>query len=344
MKKEKEKITTPKSLEEDKVLDLTLRPKSWEGFIGQKRIKENLKIMIEASQRRGEPCPEHLLFYGNSGLGKTTLAHIVANQLENKIRVTSGTAVKRVGDLAAILSNLQEGEVLFIDEMHRLPRLIEEFLYPAMEDYELHLILGQGPMAKTMELSLPRFTLIGATTKVALLSTPMRNRFGAVFQLDFYREKEIARILKRSANILNVSIDKRSARKIAERARFTPRVANRLLKRVRDWAQVEADGKITPQVVEKALDFLDIDEKGLGRGDRRVLKTIIKKFDGGPVGLKSISAASAEEKAAIEEIYEPYLLRLGLLHRTSQGRVATKLAYQHLEIKRKPEQKNLIDQ
>lgn len=337
------RVTTPKATEEDQVLDLTLRPKTWDGFIGQKRIKKNLRIIIEASKKRGEACCEHLLFYGNSGLGKTTLAHIVAHELDTNLRVISGTTVKNVGDLAAILSNLGEGDVLFIDEIHRLNKLIEEFLYPAMEDYKLHLVLGKGPMAKTMELELPRFAMIGATTKIGLLSTPLRNRFGAIFQLNFYNNEEIERIVKRSAKILDVDVKDEAGKIIAKRARFTPRVANRLLKRVRDWAQVEADGVITKPVVEKALDFLDIDEKGLEKGDRRILKTLIKKFEGGPAGLQAISAASAEEKEAILDIYEPYLMRLGFVKRTPRGRVATKLAYKHLDLKPKPEQKNLLD-
>jgi len=333
MEKVTQDITSPKATGEDRVLDITLRPNTWQNFIGQEKIKKNLRIIIDASRHRKEPCCEHLLFYGNSGLGKTTLAHIVAKELQNKIRIISGTAISKIGDLAAILSNLHEGDVLFIDEIHRLPRVIEEFLYPAMEDYKLHLILGSGAMAKTMELDLPKFTLVGATTKVALLSTPLRTRFGAIFQLDFYENSELAEIIKRSANVLKVETENDAAKKIAERSRFTPRVANRLLKRVRDWAQIEADGIVTADIVEQALGFMDIDEKGLEKGDRKVLKAIIEKFDGGPVGLKSIAAASAEERIAIEEIYEPYLMRLGFLRRTPQGRVATRLAYEHMGIK-----------
>ncbi len=341
MSREK-RITTPRYTEEDQILDLTLRPKTWKGFIGQSRIKKNLKIIIEASQKRGEPCCEHLLFYGNSGLGKTTLAHIVANELDTNLRVISGTTVKRVGDLAAILSNLGQGDVLFIDEVHRIHKMIEEFLYPAMEDYKLNLILGKGPMAKTMELNLPRFTLIGATTKVGRLSTPLRNRFGAIFQLNFYNHEEMRKIVNRSSKILGVELKEEADSIIAQRARFTPRVANRLLKRVRDWAQVEADGVVTQSVVEKALNFLEIDEKGLEKGDRRVLMTLIEKFQGGPAGLQAISAASSEEEETILDIYEPYLMRLGFVHRTPQGRVATKLAYEHLGIEPDPGQGKLI--
>ena len=338
MEKVTKDITSPKATSEDRVLDITLRPNTWQGFIGQEKIKKNLRIIIDASKHRKEPCCEHLLFYGNSGLGKTTLAHIVAKELQNRIRIISGTAINKIGDLAAILSNLHEGDVLFIDEIHRLPRVIEEFLYPAMEEYKLHLILGSGAMAKTMELDLPKFTLVGATTKVALLSTPLRTRFGAIFQLDFYENNELTEIIKRSANVLRVATENGAAKKIAERSRFTPRVANRLLKRVRDWAQIEADGIVTADVVEQALGFMDIDEKGLEKGDRKVLKAIIEKFDGGPVGLKSIAAASAEERIAIEEIYEPYLMRLGFLKRTPQGRVATRLAYEHMGIKPEKQQ------
>ena len=327
---------------EDEMLDLTLRPKSWRSFVGQDDIKENLRIIIEASKKRGESSCEHLLFYGNSGLGKTTLAHIVANEMGNKIRVVSGTSITKIGDLAAILTNLDDGDILFVDEIHRLNRLIEEFLYPAMEEYKLHLILGTGPMAKTMELDLPRFTLIGATTKIGLLSTPLRNRFGAIFQLDFYGDDEIADIIERSAKILEIDVDRESAKKIARRSRLTPRVANRLLKRVRDWAQVKGQGVINPPIVQDALSSLHIDEKGLETGDRRVLKTIIEKFEGGPVGVQAISAASSEEMEAIIDIYEPYLMKIGLIKRTPQGRVATKLAYKHLNIEPSSRQKDLF--
>ena len=327
---------------EDEMLDLTLRPKSWRSFVGQDDIKENLRIIIEASKKRGESSCEHLLFYGNSGLGKTTLAHIVANEMGNKIKVVSGTSITKIGDLAAILTNLDDGDILFVDEIHRLNRLIEEFLYPAMEEYKLHLILGTGPMAKTKELDLPRFTLIGATTKIGLLSTPLRNRFGAIFQLDFYGDDEIADIIERSAKILEIDVDRESAKKIARRSRLTPRVANRLLKRVRDWAQVKGQGVINPPIVQDALSSLHIDEKGLETGDRRVLKTIIEKFEGGPVGVQAISAASSEEMEAIIDIYEPYLMKIGLIKRTPQGRVATKLAYKHLNIEPSSRQKDLF--
>lgn len=343
MSSEDPRITNPRKTAEDKVLDRTLRPKRWSDFVGQKRIKKNLKVLLEASKKRREPCPEHVLFYGNSGLGKTTLAHIIAGDLENNIRIISGTTLKRVGDLAAILTNLREGEVLFIDEIHRINKVIEEFLYPAMEEYKLHLILGQGPMAKTMDIDLPRFTLIGATTQIGLLSAPLRNRFGATFQLNFYNESEIGDIITRSSKILNVKVKKKATRKLAKRSRFTPRVANRLLKRVRDWAQVEADGVVTDGVVEEACSYLGIDERGLEEADRRILKTIIQKFEGGPVGIQAVSAASAEEKRAMLEIYEPYLMQLGFLKRTPQGRVVTKLAYRHLKEELENEQKDLFN-
>ena len=293
------KITSPLPTEEDKVLDNTLRPKTWSDFVGQEKIKKNLRIIIEAAKKRGEVCCEHLLFYGGSGLGKTSLAYIVARELGSNIKVTSGPAIEKAGDLAAILTNLQEGDVLFIDECHRICKLIEEYLYPAMEEYKLHLILGKGPLAKTMELKLPRFTLIGATTRLALLSAPLRSRFGAIFQLNFYTIEEIEKIIQRSAKILNVKIEPEAIKIIAKRSRFTPRVANRLLKRVRDFAQVEGEGKITRKIAKEALEFLEIDEMGLELGDRKILEAIIRKFNGGPVGLQAIAAACGEEEDTI---------------------------------------------
>lgn len=318
---------------EDKELDTALRPKNWQDYIGQEKIKKNLRIIIEAAKKRGEPCCEHLLFYGSSGLGKTTLSYLVAREMDSHIRTISGPAIEKTGDLAAILTNLEEGSVLFIDECHRLNKVIEEYLYPAMEDFKLHLVVGRGPMAKTMELKLPRFTFIGATTRVALISAPLRNRFGATFQLDFYEAKDIEKIIRNSAKTLGVAIEPSAVRLIAERARFTPRVANRLLKRVRDFAQVEAQGVITESVAESALDFLEIDELGLGAGDKRLLEFIIKKFQGGPAGLQSLAAACSEEEETILDIYEPYLMQLGFIERTPRGRMATKLAYQHLGFK-----------
>jgi len=342
LNKSVKKITFPRQDVEDKILDNTLRPKSWDGFIGQEKIKKNLKIIIEAAKKRKEPYLEHLLFYGNSGLGKTTLSYLIAKEMASNIRIVSAPTIEKVGDFAAILSNLSEGDVLFIDELHRLYKVIEEFLYPAMEEYKLHLILGKGPMAKTMDLLLHRFTLIGATTRIALLSSPLRNRFGATFQLNFYNQEDVEKIIIRSAKLLNTEIEPKAVKIIAQRARFTPRVANRLLKRVRDWAQVEANGIITKDIAQKALKALEIDKMGLEQGDRRILKTIIKQFNGGPVGIQSIAATCLEEEETILEIYEPYLMNLGFIKRTPRGRVATELAYKHLNIKYTEDQKKLI--
>lgn len=327
--------TSPISTREDKTLETTLRPKSWESYVGQDKVKKNIQVIIEAAKKRSEPI-EHLLFYGGSGLGKTTISHIIANELKTKIRIIAGPTIERVGDLAAILTNLNSGDILFIDEMHRINKLIEEFLYPAMEDFKLNLILGKGPMARTMELELPRFTLIGATTRLALLSSPLRNRFGATFQLDYYKKQDIEKIIQRSAEILGIKIEPEALGTIAQCSRFTPRVANRLLKRIRDFAQVEGDGIITKQIAEKGLKFLDIDKLGLEPGDRKILKVIIKKFQGGPVGLQSLSATTSEEKDTILDVYEPYLMQLGFIERTPKGRVATKSAYDHLGLKYKP--------
>jgi len=339
---EKSSLTTDKDIKENEVLDSTLRPQKWDDFIGQKRIKKNIKIIIDAAKKRKEPCFEHLLFYGNSGLGKTTLSYLIAKELDTNLKVIAGPSIERAGDLAAVLTNLSEGDVLFIDECHRIKSNIEEFLYPAMEEYKLNIILGRGPMAKTMELQLPRFTLIGATTKVASLSAPLRNRFGATFQLDFYGEEEVEEIIKRSANVLNVKIEPEAIKILSHCSRRTPRVANRLLKRVRDWAQVEGKGIIDEKITKTALRFLEIDELGLEPSDRKILKIIIEKFQGGPVGLQAISAAGAEDQDTILDIYEPYLMRLGFIERTRQGRVATQAAYRHLNIKYNGKQKRLI--
>ena len=329
--------TSPKPTREDKKLDLTLRPRAWEEYVGQEKIKRSLKIIIEAAKKRKE-TPEHLLFYGGSGLGKTSLAYLVAKEIDANIRVVSGPAIEKAGDLAAILTNLSEGDVLFVDECHRINKICEEYLSPAMEDFRLNIIVGKGPMARTMELDLPRFTLIGATTRPALLSSPLRNRFGATFQLNFYEEADIEKIIRRSARILNVEIHPETIKIIASRSRFTPRVANRLLKRVRDFAQVEGKGVITEEIAKSALGFLEIDEMGLEPGDRKILETIIEKFDGGPVGLKTLSASSSEEQDSILDIYEPYLMQLGFIQRTPRGRMTTRLAYQHLGMKYKGNQ------
>ena len=321
-------------------LDLTLRPKNWADYVGQEKIKRSIKIILEAAKKRNEP-PDHLLFYGAAGLGKTSLAYLISEEMQSNIRVTSGPAIEKAGDLAAILTNLSEGDILFIDEFHRLNRLIEEYLYPAMEDFKLNIIVGKGPMARTMELSLPRFTLIGATTRLALLSSPLRNRFGAIFQLDFYKTEDIERIIQRSSQILKVETEPEAVKIIAQRARFTPRVANRLLKRVRDFAQVQAKGKITALIAKKALEFLEVDYQGLEPGDRRILDVLINKFNGGPVGIQALAATASEEKDTILDIYEPYLMQLGFIERTPRGRMATKFAYHHLGLK-KTENQNLL--
>lgn len=314
---------------EDEVLDSALRPKKWSDYVGQDKIKENIRIIITAAKQRRQ-SPDHLLFYGNSGLGKTTLAHLVALEMEKEIRITSGPAIKKAGDLAAILTNLNEGDILFLDECHRISKTIEEYLYPAMEDYKLNLILGKGPMARTMELKLPKFTLIGATTRPALLSAPLRNRFGAIFQLNFYNHEDMEKIIERSAKLLKLEVEPEALKIIAKRSRFTPRVANRLMKRVRDFAQVQGNGKVTKEIAEHALNFLEIDNLGLEPGDKKILFALIEKFNGGPVGIQTLAAASMEEEDTILDIYEPYLMQMGFLERTPRGRIASRFAYEHL--------------
>lgn len=321
-------------------MDQALRPKTWVDYVGQDKVKKNLRVIIDAAKKRGESL-EHLLFYGGSGLGKTTIAHIIAQEMGANIKATSGPAIERAGDLAAILTNLSDGDILFVDECHRLNKIIEEYLYPAMEDFKLNIVVGKGPMANTMELPLPRFTLIGATTRAALLSSPLRNRFGATFQLNFYQMPDIEKIIQRSAKILEVEIEPEAIKIIAQRSRFTPRVANRLLKRVRDFAQVENQGLITAGLAKKSLELLEVDEMGLEFSDRKLLETLITKFEGGPVGLQTLAAATSEEQDALLDIYEPYLMQLGFMERTPKGRMATKLAYQHLGIKHKGNQ-NLL--
>lgn len=315
---------------EDKFLDHALRPQAWNDYIGQESIKNNLDILLRAAKSRNEP-PEHLLFYGPAGLGKTTLAYLIAKEMKAQMKVTSGPAIERVGDLASILTNLSAGDILFIDEAHRLNKMIEEVLYPAMESGTLDIIIGKGPSARTIQLDIPPFTLIAATTRIALLSSPLRSRFsGGIFRLEFYKEEEIKKIILRSSEILEISIEKRAAEEIAKRSRFTPRIANHLLKRCRDYAQVNNNAAIDSETAMKALNLLGIDEAGLASHDRRILKILIEKFGGGPVGLQTLAAAASEEEATIEEVCEPYLLRLGFIERTPRGRVATPRAYAHL--------------
>lgn len=327
-------------VKEDSALDQTLRPQKWDEYIGQESIKKNLKILLGAAKERGEP-PEHLLFYGPAGLGKTTLAHLIAKELNAQMKVTSGPAIERVGDLASILTNLSKGDILFIDEAHRLNKMIEEVLYPAMESGTLDIIIGKGPSARTIQLDLPPFTLIAATTRIAMISSPLRSRFsGGTFRLDFYNEDEIKKIILRSAKILNAETEDRAALEIAQRSRFTPRIANHLLKRCRDLAQINRKAMIDAETALEALNLLGIDEAGLSDYDRKILETIIEKFNGGPVGLQTISSAVAEEEATVEEVWEPYLIQLGFLERTPRGRVATPHAYKHLG--KKSPQKSLI--
>ena len=324
------KNNSPKTHKNDQYLDQTLRPQKWSDYIGQESIKNNLKILLKAARDRKEP-PEHLLFYGPAGLGKTTLAHLIAKELNTQMKITSGPAIERVGDLASILTNLSPGDILFIDEAHRLNKMIEEILYPAMESGALDIIIGKGPSARTIQLDLPPFTLVAATTRISLLSSPLRSRFsGGTFRLEFYNEKEVQRIVIRSSKILNMSIDDDAAMEIAKRSRFTPRIANHLLKRCRDYAQVNNRKTIDLNMAKQALELMEIDEAGLNSHDRKILEILIEKFSGGPVGLQTIAAAISEENATIEEVSEPYLLQLGFIERTPRGRVATPRAYAHL--------------
>jgi len=324
-----ERVVSPDAQAEDSALDATLRPRRLADFVGQDHIRETLQIAIAAARGRGEPL-DHVLLFGPPGLGKTTLAHIIAHEMGVSIRVTSGPAIERPGDLAAILTGLQPGDVLFIDEVHRLPRAAEELLYPALEDFQLDIVLGKGPAARSIRLRLPPFTLVGATTRYALLSAPLRDRFGAVYRLDFYSEEELAAIVRRNAGVLGVEIDQEGTREIARRSRGTPRIANRLLRRARDYAQVRAGGVITGPVARQALEQLRVDPLGLDEVDHKLLRTIVEKFAGGPVGIETIAAAISEDPDTIMEVYEPYLMQAGLLQRTPRGRVATPLAYRHL--------------
>lgn len=320
---------SPKPVQEDLAYELNLRPRTLDEFIGQERIKENLKVFITAARMRKEPL-DHVLFCGPPGLGKTTLSTIIANELMVNIKTTAGPVIERAGDLAAILTNLSDRDILFIDEIHRMPRVVEEVMYPAMEDFNLDIIIGQGPTARTLKLNLPKFTLAGATTRTSLLTSPLRDRFGVIFRLDFYNTEELKVIVSRSSHLLNVKIDDEAASEIAKRARGTPRIANRLLKRIRDFAQVMGDGMIDIDIAKKSLSALDVDNRGLDELDRKLLLTLVEKFGGGPVGIDTIAAALREDKETIEDVYEPYLLQEGFIERTSRGRLATRLAYEHL--------------
>ncbi|MBW8058636.1 MAG: Holliday junction branch migration DNA helicase RuvB [candidate division NC10 bacterium] len=323
-----DRIVTRSPLEEDQQWEPTIRPKVWEEYVGQDKVKENLRVFIEAARARGEPL-DHVLFHGPPGLGKTTLAYLIATELQVGVRATSGPVLERPGDVAAILTNLEDRDVLFVDEIHRMNRVVEEILYPAMEDFQLDLVIGQGPHARTIKLDLPRFTLVGATTRAGLLTAPFRNRFGVIHRLDYYSDEEIHRIILRSARVLGVEISPEGAGELAGRSRGTPRVANRILRRVRDFAQVLGDGVITQELAHVALERLEVDERGLDDMDRRILQTLIGKFDGGPVGLETLAVAVGEEKDTIEDIYEPFLIQSGFLARTPRGRTATRLAFDH---------------
>lgn len=325
------RVITTELVEEDLRIENNLRPQGLLDYVGQEKVKNNLKVYIEAAKARGDAL-DHVLFYGPPGLGKTTLAGIIANEMGTHIKVTSGPAIERPGEMAAILNNLQEGDVLFVDEIHRLNRQVEEVLYPAMEDFEIDIMIGKGATARSIRLDLPQFTLVGATTRAGLLSAPLRDRFGVVSHLEYYTVDELETIIIRSAGVLTVDIDLKGANELARRSRGTPRLANRLLKRVRDFAQVRYDGRITAEVADYALNLLEVDRDGLDRNDRLILNTIVSKFSGGPVGLDTLAASIGEDAGTLEEVYEPYLIQNGFINRTPRGRVATRRAYQNLGI------------
>ena len=336
-----DRIMNPRHQEEEVLYETDLRPRRLRDFVGQNQVKEGLSVGIEAARRRGEAL-DHILIFGPPGLGKTTLAHVIAHELEVSFRSTSGPAIEKRGDLAAILTNLEDKDVLFIDEIHRLHPAIEEILYPAMEDFQIDIIIGEGPGARSIKIDIPRFTLVGATTRTGLITSPLRGRFGIMQRLDFYDVESLVSIIRRSAGILGVEIDLKGAAEVARRSRGTPRIANRLLKRVRDYAQVRANGKISRDIACRGLELMNVDRFGFDEIDRKLMDTIISRFEGGPVGLSTLSAAISEEKGAIEDIYEPYLIQIGFIARTPRGRVATPLAYSHLGLEAAASQKSLF--